>query len=91
MPIYEYYCTICGKEKEVLQRMSDKPPICCIDPKDKSLKGEMKRKISTPAIIFKGSGFYETDYKKKKGFSKPDKKVKKSKGKKNEGNKKKQK
>ena len=93
MPIYEYYCIVCGKEKEVFQRMSDKdkPPICCIDPKDKALMGEMKRKISNPAIIFKGSGFYETDYKKKKGFSKPDKKVKKSKGKKNEGNKKKQK
>ena len=90
MPIYEYYCTVCGKEKEVLQRMSDKPPICCIDTKDKGMKGEMKRKISKPAIIFKGSGFYETDYK-KNGFSKPDKKVEKSKGKKNEGNKKKQK
>ena len=42
MPIYEYYCTVCGKEKEVLQRMSDKPPICCIDTKDKGMKGEIK-------------------------------------------------
>ena len=92
MPIYEYQCKVCDKEVEVLQKMNDKPPICCIDPKDKTMSGEMKRKISNIAPpVFRGSGFYETDYKKKKGFSKPDKKVEKSKGKKNEGNKKKQK
>jgi putative FmdB family regulatory protein len=91
MPIYEYQCKICGKEIEVLQKMNDNPPICCIDPKDKTMSGEMKRKISNIAPpVFKGSGFYATDYKKKE-FSKPDKKVEKSKGKKNEGNKKKQK
>ena len=62
--------------------MNDKPPICCIDPKDKTMSGQMKRKMSTIAPpVFKGSGFYATDYK-KKGFSKPDKKVEKSKGKK---------
>ena len=91
MPIYEYQCKVCGKEIEVLQTMNDKPPICCIDPKDKTMSGQMKRKMSTIAPpVFKGSGFYATDYK-KKGFSKPDKKVEKSKGKENEGNKKKQK
>jgi putative FmdB family regulatory protein len=91
VPIYEYYCATCGKEIEVLQKMDDIPPICCIDSKDKTMSGEMKRKISNIAPpVFKGSGFYATDYK-KKGFSKPDKKVEKSKGKKNEGNKKKQK
>ena len=42
MPIYEYYCTVCGKEKEVFQQMSDTPPICCIDTKDKGMKGEIK-------------------------------------------------
>ena len=91
MPIYEYQCKVCDKEVEVLQKMDDKPPICCIDPKDKTMSGEMERKMSSIAPpVFKGSGFYATDYK-KKGFSKPDKKVEKSKGKKNETNKKKQK
>ena len=91
MPIYENQCKVCGKEIEVLQKMNDKPPICCIDLKDKTMSGEMKRKISNIAPpVFRGSGFYATDYK-KKGFSKPDKKVEKSKGKKNETNKKKQK
>ena len=90
MPIYEYQCKVCGKEVELLQKMNDKPPICCIDPDDTTMSGEMNRIISKSAVIFKGSGFYATDYK-KKGFSKPDKKVEKSKGKKNEGNKKKQK
>jgi putative FmdB family regulatory protein len=91
MPIYEYICPTCGHEEEVLQPL-DAPNIKC----SKESKGyfcntEMKKKISNIAPpVFKGSGFYETDYK-KKGFSKPDKKVEKSKGKENEGNKKKQK
>jgi len=99
MPIYEYYCPGCGYELEQLQGMDEDAPTCteCIkehtvDDKVVSvLKREMKRKVSNIAPpVFKGSGFYATDYK-KKGFSKPDKKVEKSKGKKNEGNKKKQK
>jgi|TARA_B100001105_G_C22107506_1_gene321869 putative FmdB family regulatory protein len=91
MPIYEYQCKVCGKEVELLQKMNDKPPICCIESKDKTMGGEMKRKVSNIAPpVFKGSGFYATDYK-KKGYSKPDKKVEKSEDKKSEGNKKKQK
>ena len=91
MPIYEYICPTCGYEEETLQKIDDPNIRCSQESKGYFCNTEMKRKISKPAIIFKGSGFYETDYKKKKGFSKPDKKVKKSKGKKNEGNKKKQK
>jgi putative FmdB family regulatory protein len=89
MPIYEYYCTRCGHEEELLQPMNAKPPTCkiCIELKEHAtIKYLMQRKLSSIAPpIFKGSGFYSTDYK-KKGFSKPDKKVAKSKGKKN-GNK----
>ena len=73
MPIYEYYCLNCGHEEEVLQKMEDKAPNCpnCVKLKRLPFYSlgkvllEMKRKISKPAIIFKGSGFYETDYKKK--------------------------
>ena len=99
MPIYEYYCPGCGYELEKLQKMDEDAPTCteCIKKYEKEdkvvgeLHRQMKRKISNIAPpVFKGSGFYATDYK-KNGFSKPDKKVEKSKGKKNEGNKKKQK
>jgi putative FmdB family regulatory protein len=99
MPIYEYICPECAYELEILQTMDENAPTCteCIkeykvDDKVVSvLKREMKRKMSSIAPpVFRGSGFYATDYK-KKGFSKPDKKVEKSKGKENEGNKKKQK
>ena len=92
MPIYEYICPTCGHEEEVLQSL-DAPNIkCSMESKGYFCNTEMKKKMSSIAPpVFKGSGFYETDYKKKKGFSKPDKKVEKSKGKKNEGNKKKQK
>ncbi len=90
MPIYEYICPTCGYEDEALQSINAPAINCRKESKGYFCNTVMKRKISKPAIIFKGSGFYETDYK-KKGFSKPDKKVKKSKGKKNEGNKKKQK
>jgi len=99
MPIYEYICPGCAYELEILQKMDEDAPTCtkCIEEykKDDKVVSEvhrqMKRKVSNIAPpVFKGSGFYATDYK-KKGFSKPDKKVEKSKGKKNEGNKKKQK
>ena len=58
MPFYTYKCPSCKKEKEVLQNMNDGEPIC---------DGvEMKRVFkSTGKPQFKGSGFYETDYKDK--------------------------
>ena len=73
MPIYEYICPTCGHEEEVLQKMEDKAPVCpnCVELKSlpfykiEKVVTEMKRKISKSAVIFKGSGFYETDYKKK--------------------------
>ena len=57
MPIYEYQCQQCKERHEIIQRISDDPLTHC--PK---CGGEMKKLISSPAIQFKGSGFYKTDY-----------------------------
>ena len=60
MPTYEYECTKCGHTFEKLQRISDDPLTRC--PK---CKGALRRLIhGGMGIIFKGSGFYTTDYKK---------------------------
>ena len=60
MPFYSYKCPSCKKEKEVLQGMNDKPPIC-----DGVKMERLFKSVGKPR--FKGSGFYETDYKKKPG------------------------
>lgn len=57
MPLYEYQCAKCGERVETIQRVSDPPYSHC--PK---CGGDMKKLISSPAIQFKGSGFYKTDY-----------------------------
>ena len=57
MPLYEYACRKCGERVEVIQRMNDTPLQHC--PK---CGGDMKKMASSPAIQFKGSGFYKTDY-----------------------------
>lgn len=57
MPLYEYQCTQCSERVEIIQRMSDPPYAHC--PK---CGGDMKKLFSAPAIQFKGSGFYKTDY-----------------------------
>ena len=57
MPLYEYQCTACGERAEILQQISDPPYSRC--PK---CGGDLKKLHSAPAIQFKGSGFYKTDY-----------------------------
>jgi putative FmdB family regulatory protein len=57
MPIYEYLCSGCKERHEIIQKFSDAPLTHC--PK---CGAEMKKLISSPAIQFKGSGFYKTDY-----------------------------
>ena len=57
MPIYEYECVQCRERVEVIQKLSDPPYSHC--PK---CGGDMKKLLSAPAIQFKGSGFYKTDY-----------------------------
>ena len=64
MPTYEYACPKCGHEFEQFQSMRDEPLKKC--PKCK--KTGVKRLVGGGAgLIFKGSGFYITDYKTKKG------------------------
>jgi putative FmdB family regulatory protein len=66
MPTYEYVCSKCGHEFEKFQSIADKPLAKC--PEDlcgrkKWGRGAVKRKIGGGAgLIFKGSGFYITDY-----------------------------
>ena len=60
MPTYEYECTKCGHTFEAFQSMKDEPLSSC--PK---CRGRVRRLIQGGiGIIFKGSGFYTTDYKK---------------------------
>ena len=62
MPTYEYECEKCGHHFELFQRMSEPKLTDC--PQD-GCDGHVKRLIGAGAgVIFKGSGFYETDYKK---------------------------
>jgi putative FmdB family regulatory protein len=57
MPIYEYVCGKCGKKTEVIQRVGEAPLKVC-----PHCSGRLKKAISAPAIQFKGSGWYVTDY-----------------------------
>ena len=57
MPMYEYECLSCGKRTERLQRFDDAPLATC-----PACGGEVKKLISAPAVQFKGSGWYVTDY-----------------------------
>ncbi len=62
MPTYEYACKTCGKEFEVFQSIKADAFTTC----DCGRGGQVQRKIGRGAgIIFKGTGFYETDYKRK--------------------------
>jgi len=60
MPTYEYVCAKCKKTFDIFQSMTDKPLTTC---PDKKCKGKVKRLIgSGGGFIFKGAGFYATDY-----------------------------
>lgn len=68
MPTYEYECDKCKKNFDLFQNMKDEPIKKC--PK---CGGRVHRLIGGGSgIIFKGTGFYETDYKKKKGHKHSD-------------------
>jgi putative FmdB family regulatory protein len=60
MPLYEYQCDACGHRFEKIQKFSDPHEDTC--PK---CGGVVKKLVSSPAIQFKGSGWYITDYAKK--------------------------
>ena len=57
MPLYEYQCDACAHRFEVIQKFSDAPVDVC--PK---CGGAVKKLLSSPAIQFKGTGWYITDY-----------------------------
>jgi putative FmdB family regulatory protein len=57
MPLYEYECQACAHRFEVIQKFSDAPPAEC-----PRCGGPVEKLLSSPAIQFKGSGFYLTDY-----------------------------
>ncbi|OUU12848.1 MAG: hypothetical protein CBC00_00915 [Verrucomicrobia bacterium TMED40] len=64
MPTYDYQCKACGHEWEMFQSMKDAPVKSC----PTCSKRQAKRLLGIGAgLIFKGTGFYETDYKKKSG------------------------
>ena len=63
MPNYDYQCPKCGHEFEVFQSMNDARLTKC---PQKGCRGKVERKIGTGAgFVFKGSGFYITDYRSK--------------------------
>jgi putative FmdB family regulatory protein len=70
MPTYEYICEKCGHEFEAARSMSAKPLLICpkeLCPRKKWGRGKVKKKISSGAgLLFKGSGFYITDYRSEK-------------------------
>jgi len=60
MPLYEYQCKKCGHRFEKIQKFSDKMIRKCPD-----CGGPVEQLISAPAVQFKGSGWYVTDYARK--------------------------
>ena len=58
MPTYGYRCRSCGNEFEILQKISDPPLKTC--PK---CAGKLDKMVYAAGIIYKGSGYYNTDYK----------------------------
>jgi putative FmdB family regulatory protein len=60
MPLYEYQCDACGRVFELIRKFSDLPLEKC-----PHCGGAVHKLFSSPAIQFKGSGFYITDYPKK--------------------------
>ena len=57
MPLYEYRCTSCGERTEVLQHLGEAPLREC-----PRCGGALEKLISAPALQFKGTGWYVTDY-----------------------------
>jgi len=57
MPLYEYRCTSCGERTEVLQHLDEPPMTVC-----PRCGGPVQKMLSAPALQFKGSGWYVTDY-----------------------------
>jgi putative FmdB family regulatory protein len=61
MPLYEYECAACGSRFELIRKFSDEPVEVC----PACGKKDVQKLLSSPAIQFKGTGWYITDYAKK--------------------------
>jgi putative FmdB family regulatory protein len=59
MPFYEYQCSACGAQTEVLQKITDAPLKKCPD----CGKNKLVKLVSAPVFRLKGGGWYETDFK----------------------------
>jgi putative FmdB family regulatory protein len=57
VPIYEYECEVCQHRFEVIQKISDRPIKKCV-----LCQGKVYKVLSAPGLLFKGSGWYVTDY-----------------------------
>jgi putative FmdB family regulatory protein len=64
LPLYEYQCKKCHSLTERIQKFSDEPLTAC-----PHCGGELEKLLSAPAVQFKGSGWYVTDYARKAGSS----------------------
>ncbi len=62
MPLYVYRCEDCGSQFEKRQSFSDEPLTVC-----ESCHGRLRKLLQPSTIIYKGSGFYSTDYRSKSG------------------------
>ncbi len=60
LPLYEYECKKCGRRLEKIRKFSDPPLTVC-----ENCGGKLKQLLSSPAIRFKGSGWYVNDYARK--------------------------
>ena len=61
MPIYDYQCTLCGHQFELRQGFDADPVEMC-----PQCQGQARRRFHSPTVIYKGSGFYTTDYARKR-------------------------
>jgi putative FmdB family regulatory protein len=62
MPTYQYACTSCGEELEVVQKFTDDPLTVC-----PSCSGALRKVFTAVGVVFKGSGFYRNDSRKAAG------------------------
>jgi putative FmdB family regulatory protein len=77
MPIYEYRCSLCGQEHEILQKVSEPPLVDC----PACGKPGLQKLLTAAGFQLKGSGWYATDFKgkdKKPEEKKPEKKESKT-------------
>lgn len=68
MPLYDYECRNCGHRVEVLHGVNESGPAAC-----QRCGGNMRKLLSAPAIVFKGSGWAKKDFREARSTGKPDK------------------